>query len=47
MHDKGDFEQQFPNEYPGWTWEWSLAKTEFKIPDLSGLMADSGADAPG
>lgn len=44
VEDKGDFQRQYPGEYPGWTWEWSLAKTKFKIPDLSGFMDQAGVD---
>jgi prepilin-type N-terminal cleavage/methylation domain-containing protein len=44
VNDRGDFEDLYPGEYPGWTWEWVLAKSTLTIPDLSSLFDDAGVD---
>jgi len=44
VHDRGNFEDLYPGDYPGWSWEWSLAKTHVTIPDFGGFMDDAGVD---
>ena len=42
IHKEGNFEKNYPDEYPNWTWEWWLAKTKVVIPDLSQFMDTAG-----